>query len=146
MVLELDTSGQGCKTTFTLPSTKVWNKFCFHCKSWKCRGSSKECIMWAVNSADFRRGVGNLRLHFLSHFFFNFENLSAHLVANILNFPKHPLYALFWYIWSYLYPLFLRSHFFLTHPVCRRSSTSNFSRACVVNKSELIQYVRIYSV
>ena len=33
MVLELGTSGQGYKTTFTLPSTKVWNKFCFHCKS-----------------------------------------------------------------------------------------------------------------
>ena len=32
----------------------------------------------------------DLRLHFLSHFFFNFENLSAHLVVNILNFPKHP--------------------------------------------------------
>ena len=32
----------------------------------------------------------NFGLHFLSHFFFNFENLSAHLVANILNFPKHP--------------------------------------------------------
>ena len=27
------------------------------------------------------------RLHFLSHFFFNFENLSAHDVANFLNFP-----------------------------------------------------------
>ena len=38
MVLELDTSGQGYKTAFTLPSTNVWNKFCFHCKSWKCRG------------------------------------------------------------------------------------------------------------
>merc|ERR1711994_731905 len=33
MVLELVTSGQGYKTTFTLPSTNVWNKFCFHCKS-----------------------------------------------------------------------------------------------------------------
>ena len=53
MVLELDTSGKGYKTTFTLPSTNVWNKFCFHCKSWKCRGTSKECILWAVNSADF---------------------------------------------------------------------------------------------
>ena len=31
-----------------------------------------------------------------SVFFFNFENLRAHLVANILNFPKHPLHALFW--------------------------------------------------
>ena len=38
----------------------------------------------------FGGGVCNFRLHFLSHFFFNFENLSAHLVANILNFPKHP--------------------------------------------------------
>ena len=27
---------------------------------------------------------------FLIHFFFNFENLSAHVVANILNFPIHP--------------------------------------------------------
>ena len=53
VVLKLDTSGPGYKTNFTLPSTKVWNKFCFHCKSWKCRGSSKECIMWAVNSANF---------------------------------------------------------------------------------------------
>ena len=39
----------------------------------------------------FGGGVGILGLHFLSHFFFYFENLSAHLVANILNFPKHPL-------------------------------------------------------
>ena len=38
----------------------------------------------------FQGGVANFRLHFLSQFFFNFENLSAHLVANILNFPKHP--------------------------------------------------------
>ena len=26
--------------------------------------------------------VGNFRLHFFSHFFFNFKNLSAHLLAN----------------------------------------------------------------
>ena len=38
----------------------------------------------------FGGGVGNFRLHFLNHFSFNFENLSAHVVANILNFPKHP--------------------------------------------------------
>ena len=35
-----------------------------------------------------RRGVGNLRLHFLSHFFFNLENISAHVVANILKRRK----------------------------------------------------------
>ena len=40
-------------------------------------------------------GVGNFRLHFLGHFFFNFENLSFHFVANNLNFPKHPPNALF---------------------------------------------------
>ena len=27
---------------------------------------------------------------FLSHLLFNFENVNAHVVANILNFPKHP--------------------------------------------------------
>ena len=43
-----------------------------------------ECVFWAENSAHFRRGVDNLRLYFLSHF----ENL--HVVAYILNFPKHP--------------------------------------------------------
>ena len=99
MVLELDTSGQGCKTTFTLPSTKVWNKFCFHCKSWKCRGSSKECCeQWILTI--FLGGVGNFMLHFLSHFFFNIENLSAHVVANILNFPKHPQHLHFGWVWG----------------------------------------------
>ena len=38
----------------------------------------------------FGGGVGNFMLYFLSHFFFNFENLSAHVVANILNFTIHP--------------------------------------------------------
>ena len=44
----------------------------------------------------FLEGGWQLEASFLfSHFFFNFENLSAHLVANILNFPKQPLCALF---------------------------------------------------
>ena len=72
-------------------------------------------------------GVANFMFIFLSHFSTNFERFSAHLIANILNFPKHPLYALFWYIWSYLYPLFLRSHFFLTHPVDTFVNVSNSS-------------------
>ena len=63
MVLEFDTLGQGYKTTFTLHSTNVWNKVWFHCKSWKCRGSSNEWIMWAVNSADF----GGETTFFLRH-------------------------------------------------------------------------------
>ena len=44
----------------------------------------------------FGGGVGNFMLNFLSHFFFNFENLSAHNVANILNFPKHLNTLSFW--------------------------------------------------
>ena len=50
---------------------------------------SKKCTLGAVDI--FSKGVANFRPHFLSHFLFNFENLSAHLVANILNIPKHPL-------------------------------------------------------
>ena len=42
----------------------------------------------------FGGGVGNFKLHFLSHFFFNFENLSAHFVANILNFSKNPNFCI----------------------------------------------------
>ena len=48
------------------------------------------CIVSTEFHPFFVGGVTNFRLHFLSHFSFNFENLSAHLVANILNFPKHP--------------------------------------------------------
>ena len=43
----------------------------------------------------FGGGVGNFRLHFLNHFSFNFENLSAHVVANNMNFPKHSTFAFF---------------------------------------------------
>ena len=117
MVLELDTSGQGYKTTFNLHSTNVWNKVWIHCKSWKCRGSSNEWIMWAVNSADFWRGVGNLMLHFLSNFFFNFENLCAHLVANNLNFPIHPPTFAFWMSLRVAMALFPRNDIFFRHPV-----------------------------
>ena len=42
----------------------------------------------------FRGGVANFRHHFLSHFFFNFENLSAQFLENILNFPKHPNFCI----------------------------------------------------
>ena len=34
--------------------------------------------------ADFWWGVGNFKLHFLSHFLFNFENLSGHFTSFIL--------------------------------------------------------------
>ena len=46
------------------------------------------------------RGVANFRLHFLFHFFLNFENLSAHNVANILNFPKHVQHSHFEWVES----------------------------------------------
>ena len=58
---------------------------------------SAYCEQWILPI--FWRGVGNFRLHFLSHFFFNFENLSAHVVANILNFPKHPQLLHFGWVW-----------------------------------------------
>ena len=51
------------------------------------------------NSAHFWRGVGNFKLHFFSHFFFKFENLSAHFVANILNSSKHPRLLHFGWVW-----------------------------------------------
>ena len=38
--------------------------------------------------------VGNFKHHFLSHFFFNFEHFSAHLVANIQNFPNTPNFCI----------------------------------------------------
>ena len=66
----------------------------------------------------FGGGVGNFRLHFLRHFFFNFENLSAHNVANILNFPKHPQILHFGWVWRKLWPFFHKIPFFLRHSVC----------------------------
>ena len=36
----------------------------------------------------------------LSHFFFNFENLSAYMVANNLNFPIHPQHLHFGWVWG----------------------------------------------
>ena len=48
-----------------------------------------------IRFVPFLEGVANFMFIFLSHFSTNFERFSAHLVANILNFPKHPLYALF---------------------------------------------------
>ena len=56
------------------------------------------CEQWILTI--FGGGVGNFMLHFLSHFFINFENLSAHLVANILNFPIHPQHLLFGWVWG----------------------------------------------
>ena len=46
-----------------------------------------------MNSADFWRGVGNFRLHFLSHFFFNFENFIAHLVKISYIFKTPPAFT-----------------------------------------------------
>ena len=37
--------------------------------------------------------------------------------ALMLNFPKHTNFFPFWWISEELWPLFLRSHFFLVHPV-----------------------------
>ena len=58
---------------------------------------SAYCEQWVLPI--FGGEVGNFKLHFLSHFLFNFENLSAHFVANILNFPKHPQILHFEWVW-----------------------------------------------
>ena len=44
----------------------------------------------AVNFYPLQRRIANFMLIFLCHFSTNFVRFSAHLVANILNFPKHP--------------------------------------------------------
>ena len=53
------------------------------------------------------RAENSTHFHFLNHFFFNFENLNAHVTANVLNF---------WWVWSYkaISPLIT---LFLTNPV-----------------------------
>ena len=56
----------------------------------------EKCVkIHCIRFVPFLEGVANFMFIFLSHFSTNFERFSAHLVANILNFPKHPLYALF---------------------------------------------------
>ena len=52
------------------------------------------CYVISEGSTVCLKNIGISRLHFLSHFFFNFQNLSAHLLAIILNFPNFPLHAL----------------------------------------------------
>ena len=55
----------------------------------------KRVKIHCIRFVPFLEGVANFMFIFLSDFSTNFERFSAHLVANILNFPKHPLYALF---------------------------------------------------
>ena len=119
MVFELDTSGQGYKTTFTFPSTNVWNKFCFHCKSWKCRESSKECIMWAVNSADFWRGGWQLQASFSQSFLLQFSVNSSQCPSRSKypEFSKTPPALAFWMSLKVVIPVFPQNTIFLRHPV-----------------------------
>ena len=116
MVLELDTSGQGYKTTFTLPSTNVWNKFCFHCKSWKCRGSSKECIMWAVNSADFWRGGWQLQASFSQSFLLQFWKSQCPSGSKYPEFSKTPPAFAFWMSLKVVMAIFPRNDIFFETP------------------------------
>ena len=117
MVIELNTSGQGYKTTLTLPSTNVWNKFCFHCKSWKCRGSSKECIMWAVNSADFWRGGWQLQASFSQSFLLQFWKSQCPFCSKYPEFFKTPPSFAFWMSLKVVMAIFPHEDIFLRHPV-----------------------------
>ena len=70
-----------------------------------------------MNFYPFFKGVANFKFIFLSHFSTNFERFGAYPSAFMMNFPKHTNFFPFWWISAELWPLFLRSHFFLTHPV-----------------------------
>ena len=111
-VLELDTPSQGYKTTFTLPSTKVWNKFCFHCKSWKCRGTSKDCILWAVNSDHFWRGGWQLYASFSQSFFHQFWKSQCSFGSKYPEFSNTPPTFAFWMSLRVVMAIFPRNDIF----------------------------------
>ena len=54
-------------------------------------------------SADGIFRVANFVFNYLRHFFNNFANSCAHLVANFLNFSKHPLKLIIWWFWRELW-------------------------------------------
>ena len=95
-VFELDTPSQGYKTTFILPSTNIWNKFCFHCKSWKCRGTSKDCILRAENSDHFWRGGWQLYASFSQSFLLQFWKSQCPFGSKYPEFSKTPPTFAFW--------------------------------------------------
>ena len=131
MVLELDTSGQGYKTTFTLHSTNVWNKVWFHCKSWKCRGSSNECIMWAVNSADFRRGGWQLQTSFSQSFLLQFWKSQCPSSSKYPEFSKTPPTFAFWMILKVIMAVFPLNTIFFETPCSR----NKIIRPGILNRS-----------
>ena len=94
-------------STDSLPPSSSWGRhlgmIIWESKeSWSGSSTSKECILWAVNSTYFFRWIVIFRLHFLCHIFFNFENLSVHVEANILNFPKYPQLLHFGWVGEYM--------------------------------------------
>ena len=106
------------KPTFTFPSTNVWNKFCFHCKSWKCRESSKECIMWAVNSADFWRGGWQLQASFSQSILLQFWKSQCPSGSKYPEFSKTPPAFAFWMSLRVVMAIFPRNDIFFETP-CR---------------------------
>ena len=74
-----------------------------------------------MNFYPFSKGVANFKFIFLCHFSINFERFGAYPAAFMQNFPKHTNFFPFWWISAELWPLFLRSHFFLVHPVYLRN-------------------------
>ena len=80
----------------------------------------------------FSKGVANFKFIFLCHFSTNFERFGAYPAAFVLNFPKHTNFFPFWWISEELWPLFSRSPFFLTHPVCIPTKLHILIENCVI--------------
>ena len=74
-----------------------------------------------MNFYPFSKGVANFKFIFLCHFSINFERFGAYPAAFMQNFLKHTNFFPFWWISAELWPLFLRSHFFSTHPVVKKN-------------------------
>ena len=67
----------------------------------------------------FGGAVGNFMLHFFSHFFFNFENLSSHhpWCSKYSEFSKTPPTFAFWISLKVVMAVFPQKDIFFRHPV-----------------------------
>ena len=70
-----------------------------HCQKNKISGVAQNGSI----SADWIFRVANFGFDYLSHFCNNFANSCVHLVANFLNFSKHPLKLIIWWFWRELW-------------------------------------------
>ena len=97
-------------------STNIWNKFCFHCKSWKCRGTSKDCILRAENSDHFWRGGWQLYASFSQSFLLQFWKSQCSSGSKYPEFSKTPPAFAFWMILKVVMAVFPRNDIFFGTP------------------------------